>query len=460
MRREYALLVCLAACGKSEPPASAASGDTPALAGFYQTEGYGIQVELTVDSLLKMSEVTAISCVPSFLAKAVPAPPGAAAAYRLAKAPLTFLVLRDSTPGKIRIHFNGAASDMVARRLDGRLPICDKPTPNTPVSNFDVFAATWSEHYPFFADKKTDWAAVVAANRPKITDQTKPESLFAVLRGMIEPLQDAHSGISAPDLSLRFNGSRSGADRLDRSQFDRAYALVEKKYLNGPLRRFCEGKIEFAMIAKDVGYLRLRSFFGYHADESFESGLAALEAALDTIFTDAKRWRGLLIDVRINGGGADPYGLAIAGRLTDRRYVAYAKQARMDPTDPGKWTPEQVSVVTPSTRPGFRGPVVELIGIQSVSAAETFTQALLGRRPKVVRVGENTQGVFSDVLGRTLPNGWRFGLPNERFVTDGKSYDGPGIPPDVQVPVFPPADLESGRDRSLEAALKLIPAAR
>jgi C-terminal processing protease CtpA/Prc len=74
----------------------------------------------------------------------------------------------------------------------------------------------------------------------------------------------------------------------------------------------------------------------------------------------------------------------------------------------------------------------------------------------VVRVGENTQGVFSDVLGRRLPNGWRFGLPNERFLTNGLSYDGPGIAPDVPVPVFPAADLESGHDGPLERAIVLL----
>ena len=100
--------------------------------------------------------------------------------------------------------------------------------------------------------------------------------------------------------------------------------------------------------------------------------------------------------------------------------------------------------------------MVHLIGLRSVSAAETFTQALLHREPKVIRVGENTQGVFSDVLGRRLPNGWRFGLPNERFLTDGKNYDGAGIPPDVTVAVFPAADLASGRDGALERALEIL----
>jgi len=44
--------------------------------------------------------------------------------------------------------------------------------------------------------------------------------------------------------------------------------------------------------------------------------------------------------------------------------------------------------------------------------------ALMGRAPHVTQIGLNTQGVFSDVLGRRLPNGWRFGLPNEVYLTN------------------------------------------
>jgi hypothetical protein len=60
-----------------------------------------------------------------------------------------------------------------------------------------------------------------------------------------------------------------------------------------------------------------------------------------------------------------------------------------------------------------------------VSAAETFTQALMRRRPKIVRVGENTQGVFSDVLGRRLPNGMAARLTRPVFPAPGALAGGP-----------------------------------
>ena len=83
--------------------------------------------------------------------------------------------------------------------------------------------------------------------------------------------------------------------------------------------------------------------------------------------------------------------------------------------------------------------------------------ALLGRQPHITRIGENTQGVYSDVLVRRLPNGWRFGLPNEVFLTEqGKHFEATGVPPDIRIPVFPKADLDAGRDGALEKAIEIL----
>jgi len=57
------------------------------------------------------------------------------------------------------------------------------------------------------------------------------------------------------------------------------------------------------------------------------------------------------------------------------------------------------------SRPGFLGPVVELIGPITMSAAEAFTQALMGRAPHVIRIGQKTQAVFCDSLAAISPTG-------------------------------------------------------
>jgi C-terminal processing protease CtpA/Prc len=110
-----------------------------------------------------------------------------------------------------------------------------------------------------------------------------------------------------------------------------------------------------------------------------------------------------------------------------------------------------------SERPRFLSRVIELLGPDTVSAGETFTMALMDRQPHVTRIGENTQGVYSDVLVRQLPNGWRFGLPNEVFLTErGKHFEASGVSPDIRIPVFPKADLEAGRDSALEKAIEML----
>ena len=86
-----------------------------------------------------------------------------------------------------------------------------------------------------------------------------------------------------------------------------------------------------------------------------------------------------------------------------------------------------------------------------------FLMALMGRRPRIRRIGAATQGVFSDVLDRRLPNGWRLVLPNEVYATeDGRTFDVVGVPPDVVAPDFSTRAIAEGRDASLEEALAIL----
>ena len=426
------------------------------LDGAWGSEGYGLYFDIAGPAITAY-EVTAISCLQSFTAtRTGEASDADGLAFTLLERPSTLVIRGGGPSDRRRLHVDGAASDIVIRRLSSRPVVCEAVLPDTPETNFEVFARTWAEQYGFFDLRHADWEAIVAAHRPQVTDRTTPAELFEILKSMIEPLEDAHTSIRADDIGKTWSGARGSASWLERDERPRAFDIVDRNYLRGPLQSWCNGQVQYGRLDGGVGYLRLRSFSDFGPEPGFASGLAALEAALDDIFGEAPSWPGLVIDVRINGGGADPYGLAIASRLATREYIAYSKQARADPDDPAQWTDAQPSLVRPTPRPGFQGRVVELTGIHSVSAAETFTQALMQRTPKVTRVGEPTQGVFSDVLGRRLPNRWRFGLPNERFVTEGKTYDGPGIPPDVEVPVFPKHDLASGRDGALEKALALL----
>jgi hypothetical protein len=442
---------------------SGSSAQKQSLDGVWGSEGYGMAFDIH-GATLKSFEVSATTCVPSDAAQRE----DSSMADREATFKTTdgdeFFIRSGGTGDHRVLHNIGSVSDVRLDRI-ARLPAtCEHPTPNTPQGNFEVFTRTWAENYILFDQQKADWDATVAANHSKITDKTTPAELYDILAGMIEPLHNLHSYIEAPDLKREFHTYRPGTDRVvkgDRHEFrakimPSLLAVTDRAYLQTPLRKWCNDQVHYSHVNETTGYLRILSFSGFSKERGFEKGLITLQSALDEIFSDSKL-KALVIDVRINFGGDDGYGLEIASRLATTDYLAYTKVARADPVDRNKWTAEDASVVHPSTRPSFRGPVVELIGPLTISAGETFTQALMGRTPHIERIGENTQGVFSDVLGHKLPNGWRFGLPNEIYRTaDGKIFDLVGIRPDIEVPVFADADVAAGKDPAMARALEIL----
>ena len=441
---------------------SGSSAQKQSLDGVWRSEGYGLMFDIQ-GTMLKSFEVTATTCVPSDEARREDSSmAGREATFKTTDGDESYI--RSGGMGDHRVLHNiGSVSDVRLDRIAKLPAACEHPTANTPQGNFEVFTRTWAENYILFDQQKADWDAIVAANRVKVTDKTTPRELYDILARMIEPLHNLHSYIEAPDLKREFHTYRPGTDRVgkgDRHEFrgqimPALLAVTDRAYLQTPLRKWCNDQVQYAHVNETTGYLRILSFSGFSNERGFEKGLIALQSALDEIFSDSKL-KGLVIDVRINFGGDDGYGLEIASRLATTDYLAYTKVARADPVDRNKWTPEDPSMVHPM-RPGFRGPVVELIGPLTISAGETFTQALMGRSPHIVRIGENTQGVFSDVLGRRLPNGWRFGLPNEIYRTaDGTIFDLVGILPDIEVPVFADADVAAGKDPAMARALEIL----
>ena len=104
----------------------------------------------------------------------------------------------------------------------------------------------------------------------------------------------------------------------------------------------------------------------------------------------------------------------------------------------------------------FAGPIVVLTGERTTSAAEALVMRLRVL-PQAIVMGQPTQGAHSDVLSRTLPNGWRLGLSNEVYtLADGHVYEGLGIPPTITTPAPEPgappeaiygADIRRGAER-------------
>lgn len=345
-----------------------------------------------------------------------------------------------------------------------------RPVEDTPLANYDVFWATFAENYPFFGLHGVDWGTTGKKFGPLVTSKTSPDELFSIFSQMLEPLLDAHVV-----LDVFPSGTPRGKDwlktplrevwlhkldpePLEDADFERANDIIESRYIDGKVQAFCRGQIRFGfMQGGRVGYLGILSFHQYTADDDLPKGLACIRAADDAIFAKTRSVRALIVDVRSNGGGEDAFVLELASRLADRRYLAFGKQARINSAKTVRFTSPDAIFVEPSGGQRYLGKAILLTGRHSSSAAETFAMALMGRRPEICRIGESTQGVFSDVLDRRLPNGWRLVLPNEIYVTaGGKSFDVSGVPPDVAVAGFSRKNFIKQRDPTLETALAFL----
>ena len=437
------------------------------LDGLWRSDGYGHLYEIEGDSF-QIYAVTAVSCVPTLSGEVLPgtAKPSTRGPLEAwldihilqedGVSPIGVQVIPTENPDQKQFVVDGITTYMTLNRLHDWPETCKHPSPDTPLAAFDALWQTYDEHYPFFAMKGIDWYAVSDQYRPQINEQTTDAELLDIFTAMIEPLHDAHTWIQPIDLDDDFLGNRPDPNPLTEADWQRTEAIIADSFLQTPPKEYVNGEISFGLLARDVGYLRINRLADYAPKGGdYWTGMEALELALDEIFSQPMN--GLIIDLRPNEGGSDLYGLAIVNRLTQAPYLAYTIEARNDPADPTQWTQGQEIFVQPSKRPGYHGPVILLTSRYTVSAGETFTMALMGRSPEVTRIGENTQGVFSVVLVHILPNGWWFGLQNERFLTvDGQTFDGPGIPPHIVSPVFTQDELTSGQDSGLEMALDVL----
>lgn len=251
--------------------------------------------------------------------------------------------------------------------------------------------------------------------------------------------------------------------------------------------------IEPREVAEGIGYIRIASM------RSDLKTLMNLRRALDAFSTA----RGLIFDVRGNGGGTRDVLNMIAPRLlaSDEsvRIVNFAA-VRLHPENPGvssledrflrtpddpSWRPEEREVVrrtidsfspewsppegefTPwnllALRPGedeetpfMSMPVVVLMDGGCFSATDVFLSALQGR-PRITLLGTPSGG----------GSGWpqRVRLPDSRlnifmsssasFRADGTLFEGRGVLPDVIVETTP-SDLIGKTDTQLDAALDLL----
>lgn len=243
----------------------------------------------------------------------------------------------------------------------------------------------------------------------------------------------------------------------------------------------------FRMLEDSIGLLRIPTF----RDPPDKEEIARLaERLMET--------RGLVIDVRGNGGGSRtflwhlaPYFIdaplvvnaavfrtnaeqhPVEGYLMDRYlfppgsgYLLAEEEAAIERFIQGfrpgwepardKFSPWHYMVISPATGPPYRHPVVVLQDARCFSATDVFCSAF-GQMDQVTLAGTTTGGGSGRPITHELPNS-KLAVRLSSMVSfqaSGELFEGTGVKPDLEVlPAW--SDVTGGTDSQLRAAIDHI----
>lgn len=337
---------------------------------------------------------------------------------------------------------------------------CSTPPGDDPVACFDYFFGVMEAHYAYFDVRGIDWAARGEEHRPRVGPQTSEGELWEVFCDMLRGFGDDHMSLTGTvegeerqfddgycrELDPALDTGFAGQDVLpDRDAYQRWWAREQKRQmrqelLQGEFRTGAQEQVVWGRIGP-IGYLNIRGMGGFSESEDPRDEVLGVHALLSEVIAELADCEGLVLDITTNSGGYDEVQMAIASHFVDERRPAFRKLP-LDVHGPRSVAPQTFELF-PADGPRFLRPVCLVTSDFSVSAAEDFT---LGMRelPHVTHVGARTRGAFSDILEKRLPNGWVLALSNEAYLdVEGRNYEGHGVPPEHEVPIFVAGSVET-----------------
>ena len=308
-----------------------------------------------------------------------------------------------------------------------------------PVTNevvFDQFWQEFSDYYPYFQHKNVNWNQLYEVYRPLVDSVTTQGELFDLLEQMIYRLKDGHIMLESPFKRYQY---------YDWYQSDYNGNLIFANYLNYKLQEDVSGIFSYGRI-QDILYVHLASFKGQK--QSFKQLATVISASVN----DTK---GLILDLRTNGGGSDVNAHIIAQEFisspTRIRWIRYRNGP--DHYAYSRWISNEL---TPKEGSRYEQPVVIITDRSVFSAAEDFVLALR-QLSHVYVVGQFTGGGSGNPMTRELPNGWIVKVPRWQVADPltRELYEGIGLEPD-SVLIQRTLDTTLGIDRVLEFSINYI----
>jgi len=304
----------------------------------------------------------------------------------------------------------------------------------SPRDNFEALWRLIDENYCFFDYKNIDWNAVHDKYSAMVDDSLDRYELFNVLSLMLAELKDGHTNlISTFNVSRFWDWSENYPDNFN--------SVVLKSYLGADYR--IAGGLRYRILRDSIGYV-------YYGDFSDAVG----EANLDEMFLHFKDCKkGMIIDVRNNGGGSLVYSERIAARfIREKLVIGYI----MHKTGKGHndFSEPYPIELEPSSRVRWLRPVVVLTNRSCYSATNDFVNKMKLFQ-YVTIMGDRTGGGCGLPFHSEIPNGWSVRFSSSPMLDANKEITEYGVEPDVKVDMIESEQLKN-IDTIIESALDFL----
>lgn len=308
---------------------------------------------------------------------------------------------------------------------------------DTATGNFEALWTILDEHYCFFDYKQKeyglDWNDVYAKYKVRINNNMSTVQLFEVLCDMLGELRDGHVNLSSS---------------MDYGRYWKWQENYPYNYSDSLIRRYLGTDYK---IASGLRYRVLDDNIGYIRCASFESPIG--EGNLDEVLSYLLLCRGLIIDIRGNGGGDLTTAERLAARFVEEKTLVGYMQHK---TGKGHndFSEMKEIFLEPSSNVRWHKKVCVLTNRSVFSAANEFVK-YMKCCPNVTVVGDRTGGGAGMPFSSELPGGWSVRFSACPMYDVNKQITEFGIDPDYKVDLLQ-EDLLKNEDTIIEYARKLL----
>jgi C-terminal processing protease CtpA/Prc len=257
--------------------------------------------------------------------------------------------------------------------------------------------------------------------------------LFEVLTDMLAELRDGHVNLTSAMDYGRYWTWREAYPQNFSDTLERRYLGTDYKIAGG---------MYYKVLDDNIGYIRY---------ESFQHGIGS--GNLSEVLNEFILCRGLIIDIRSNGGVDLTNAEKLASRFTNERTLVGYIQHKTG-TGHNDFSDMEPRYLDPAASLRWQKPVCVLTNRHVYSAANEFTMYMKAL-PNVKIVGDHTGGGAGMPFSSSLPNGWVVRFSAVPMYDARRQTTEFGIAPDYEVSLRQ-EDFLRGEDTIIEFARKLL----